>query len=580
MKMEINRIIVRMVIAVALVAVSAAEADAQEYVNTPVSVSKDKVRVNGEICWSHVVLERQTLFSISKAYNVSIDEIYRVNPGLKTEGLKKNAIILIPAAPQKPQETAPAQEQKPQNENALKLKEEEAKAPVTAPKAAQKQVRKSKKQTVHVSKWYEDIYIIAEKYGVTPEAIMLANNLESPKIKNRQKLIIPDKDAVETVEFAQEDTGNAAEEVKDTIVAVVEEQEQPSWVFIPKNNVKATMLLPLKTADGKISRNNMDFYSGALLAVYDLAGKGISTDFRMLDITDSKNPVTYEDIDGSDVVIGPVSSQDISRLLESFPPSTMVVSPLDPKAENLVATHRNLIQAPTPARIQYENLTEWIKEDLTPADTVVMITEKAYKQSEAAKTMMEVMDSSGITYNLFSYNILEGRDVIEPLKLLMTKYGTNRVMIASESEAFVNDVVRNMNLMLYEQYKVVLYAPSKIRSFDTIEVEHFHKVNMHVSLTYYIDYEDQRVKDFLLKYRALFNTEPSQFAFQGYDIAAYFINLCSRYGDRWPEMIANAPQAMLQSTFRCKKDGIEGGYINNGVRRIIYGDGWSVYEAW
>jgi hypothetical protein len=87
------------------------------------------------------------------------------------------------------------------------------------------------------------------------------------------------------------------------------------------------------------------------------------------------------------------------------------------------------------------------------------------------------------------------------------------------------------------------------------------------------------VKDFLLKYRALFNTEPSQFAFQGYDIASYFINLCSRYGDRWPEMVGNAPQAMLQSTFRCRKTNEDSGYINNGIRRIVYDEGWSVYQV-
>ena len=87
------------------------------------------------------------------------------------------------------------------------------------------------------------------------------------------------------------------------------------------------------------------------------------------------------------------------------------------------------------------------------------------------------------------------------------------------------------------------------------------------------------MKDFLLKYRALYNAEPSQFAFQGYDIASYFINLCSRYGDRWPEMVDKAPQAMLQSTFRCRKDGEEGGYVNNGIRRIVYGPEWSVYEV-
>ena len=572
-----KRIFGKLLIAITLVAAAPHIGYAQEYVNTPVTVSQDKVKINGEVCYSHVVLERQTLFSISKAYNVSVDEIYRLNPSLKESGLKKNSIILIPVVQEKQAEVS-------MTENALKLNEErdERQKPMdsTIKSEEQKPSKQKNRQTVHIRKWFEDLNTIAEKYGVTPEAIMQANNLKSTRLSNRQKLIIPDAAEVSEPPYEPESLKEVEEavQVADSVITEVIDEHIWDVSFTPKETVKATMLLPLKTADGRVNRNNMDFYSGALLATYDLAEKGINIDFSMLDIADKTYPLTYEDLEGSDMVIGPVSGNDISRLLENLPSSTMVVSPLDPRVESLAANHVNLIQAPTPAKAQYLDMTEWVKEDMAPEDTVVVITEKAFKQSEAAKLMMEVIDSSGIAYNSFSYNILEGRDVVDTLKVLMARQGTSRVMIASESEAFVNDVVRNMNLMLYEQYKVVLYAPSKIRSFETIEVEHFHKTNMHVSLTYYIDYEDQRVKDFLLKYRALFNTEPSQFAFQGYDIASYFINLCNRYGDRWTEMVDKAPQAMLQSTFRCKKIDENGGYINNGIRRIIYDDGWSVYE--
>ena len=57
-----------------------AQLTAQEYVNTPVEISKEKVKVDGKVCYSHVVLEKQTLYSISKAYGVSIADIYRFNP--------------------------------------------------------------------------------------------------------------------------------------------------------------------------------------------------------------------------------------------------------------------------------------------------------------------------------------------------------------------------------------------------------------------------------------------------------------------------------------------------------------------
>ena len=60
-----------------------------EYVATPVTVSNEKVRGDdGQLYYSHIVLEKQTLFSIAKAYEVAVDDIYDANPGLKEEGLK------------------------------------------------------------------------------------------------------------------------------------------------------------------------------------------------------------------------------------------------------------------------------------------------------------------------------------------------------------------------------------------------------------------------------------------------------------------------------------------------------------
>ena len=69
---------------------------AQEYQSTPVTISGEKVKINGQICYSHIVLEKQTLYSISKAYGVSVEDIYRYNPAVKEKGLQKNSILIIP----------------------------------------------------------------------------------------------------------------------------------------------------------------------------------------------------------------------------------------------------------------------------------------------------------------------------------------------------------------------------------------------------------------------------------------------------------------------------------------------------
>lgn len=580
--------------ALSLMAAGADICHAQEYSNTPVTVSKEKVKIGGKICYSHIVLEKQTLYSISKAYEVSIDDIYRFNPSLKESGLKKNSIILIPskealqedimkepaAAPEKVEEKAVTQARpEPKKVSAQSKERQQLLDSLTQSTPSEK----AKGQKIHIRKWYEDLDMIAEIYGVSVESIIMVNGLEGRKLTKRQRLIIPAKESI-PVPAAQPE-GQAAEaeaeitEAEDTVrQAISEETPQQEWYLFPKNEVHATLLLPMRNAEGKLSRNNMDFYSGAMLAVYDLANEGVNTELNVYDISDMNHPVTKEDIEQSDLIIGPVSTSDLTRLLQASPEVSTVISPLDPRAEKLTARYSNMVQAPTPHKVQYQDLVNWIKEDLGEQDKVFMFSERISRGNDAVATMKEVMDSSGIEYTPFAYSILEGRDVVEPLKEMMTQEGVNRIYIASESEAFVNDVVRNLNLMLIENFNVVLYAPSKIRSFDTIEVEHFHKTSMHASLTYYINYDDPAVKDFLLKYRALYNTEPTQFAFQGYDIAKYFINLCYRYGKRWPEKLEDSEKSMLQSTFRCIRQGT-GGYVNDGVRRIIYDSDWSIRQV-
>ncbi len=79
-----------------------------------------------------------------------------------------------------------------------------------------------------------------------------------------------------------------------------------------------------------------------------------------------------------------------------------------------------------------------------------------------------------------------------------------------------------------------------------------------------MDYSDKDVKNFLLSNRALYNTEPSQFAFQGYDTAKYFIGIVSKYGKNWRRKLEETEGKGLHSDFQFN------GQTNAAVRRIVY----------
>lgn len=537
---------------------------AQDYSAPSVSISKEKVKMGGKQYFSHIVLEKQTLYSISKAYGVDLKEIFEANPGLEETGLKMNAVILIPDKSSE----EPDEDRRKKKEH----KEED-----------------DSKYIIHTVRWYEDLDVIAEKYRTTVDLIKKANNLKGRKLKNRQKLRIPVEeesavaqsfpDSNETAVKTGETDGTSGHEGNVAEESRTAGEGTAIMPIIRDNTIDVTLMLPLNAQDSTAgSRSNMDFYSGVLLAAKELGDSGINIGLDVFDISGGRT-VSGEQVRKSDLVIGPVSYGDLGRLMSDIDNSIYVISPLDHKAEPLAASYRNFIQVPTSYSVQYADLARWIKEEKTPHDSVMVIYEKGLRDRNGVNTLTQELQANGIEFSVFSYSILEGRNILDPLRRKMTLTAKNHLLIASESEAFVNDVIRNINLMIHEKYDVSLYASSKIRGFETIEVENLHNANLHIAASYYIDYDRKDVQDFIMKYRALFNTEPTPFAFQGYDIAKYFIGVRSKYGKAWTAVLPVEEEDMLQSGFKFTRMHVgesEIGYVNQAVRRIVYGPDYSV----
>ncbi|MBP5635687.1 MAG: LysM peptidoglycan-binding domain-containing protein [Bacteroidales bacterium] len=563
-----------LVILLALCLAPGAVLSAQDYQNTPVTVSKEKVRSGGKVYYSHIVLERQTLFSISKAYGVTVQDIYDANPtlDLRNTGLKKNQIILIPTTGTIP----PAEEA---------AAEPQAEAAQAAPEAAQPAQARPEpdpsEYTVHTVKWFEDLGSIARKYGTTEDILIAYNGLESRKVSRRQKIRIPKNPAAVAVVTPApgqadvpadpEDPEAQAPEEGKTLLEELRERAEDMLNVRFRDYIRTALVLPLGTRGSTaINENNFDFYSGVLLAVSDLKSEGINVELNVYDASGGI-PTDREIYRHNDLVIGPVSPADIRTVLESCPENRSVVSPLDPRAGVLADSLSNVIQAPSSTEAQYADMVRWIQSDRGAGDRILLITEK----NARATAVADYLQASGLPYETLNYGLLEGRDVTASLTRLMTDRAVNRVVIASDSEAFVNDVVRNLGLMVFQKYDVVLYAPSRFRNFETIEVDNYHNVKLHVSMSYYVDYDKSAVKHFLLSYRALFGAEPTPFAYQGYDTAYYFLSRCARGGSFWENTLEDNPFQGLQSDFVMRRNPA-GGYTNTAVRRIVYGENYTI----
>ena len=529
----------------ALAAFCCAEAYAQDYVPTPVTISKEKVKLNGKVYLSHVVLERQTIYGICKAYGVSQEELYEANPSLRETGLQKNAILLVPYREQIPVTT----EQVPENSEAVGGGQGTP-------------VKPAKGYIEHTKRWYEDIDDIAKKYGVTVKEIMEANGLTSTELSNRQVLKIP----VQVTEEENVPETPQEEPVSTDTPELV--QEQPDTVQVkpaaaPKGNANFSLVLPLKA--GEV---NMDFYSGVLMALRDMEDEGLQAQVHVYDLSTGIPPI--EDLIQDDFVLGPVSSRDLEAIIQRVDGRVPVISPLDPKASALNANYTAFVQAPSAIDYQYADLAAWVKEDLQESDKVVLITEKGASSINASVAIRSAMAKEGLSYEILNYAIVEGRGIVNNLiDMLAPKGGATRVVVASESEAFVADAVRKLAVAKGKGFNIVMYAPSKVRTFDTIDASSFHNVNLHVSSNFFINYKDPGVERFVRTYRALFRGEPTPFAFQGYDTARYFISQVLRCGKDWTAFPDGLRSAGLQTDFLLVKDD-NGNLHNEAVRRLVY----------
>ena len=458
----------------------------------------------------------------------------------------------------------------------------------SAPEAVQA-LQEEPQDIVYVAKWYETLDMIAEKFGVSKAVLMAYNGMSSDKIARRQKIVIPAHPERVTVPAAL--TPTAAEEESPAAEVTPDENPEAGADTLqnlverigyslrdlfrkkhPSDEITVGVVLPFN-AKGQINHSAFDLYSGMLLAVRDLDKTGIKVS---LSVFDTKNPADApgaEKLHGMDLVLGPIAPEDLQTVLEECPRTTAVVSPLDPKAVALAETHPNFIQAPSPAEAQYQDVADWIRDDFETGDRILLIKEKDAEPTPLAAYVA----ASGLPCTTVELTPYEARSAADRLLTTLPKNGTTHAVVASDKETFVNDVVQQLGFLTFKNLDIVLYGPAKIRTFDLIEVENLHRVNAHLSCSYFIDYGNARIKDFLLSYRALFGAEPTQFAYQGYDAAWYFIrNFATSERDRERmTRLEDRKYRGLQSDFLISDE--EGcGHVNRAVRRVVYGVDYTI----
>ena len=234
----------------------------------------------------------------------------------------------------------------------------------------------------------------------------------------------------------------------------------------------------------------------------------------------------------------------------------VLISPLEPKAAALAAAGA-VVQAPSGWSAQVDELVQWVREELPVGEVLYVIQDTtALTPGGQSAYLLERLQARGVRY----------RSVASVEELPLEGKQKIRVTVASEQDSFITATVRGLGIEGARGGNIIFYGTARMRTNGIAQTD-LHNTEARMALSYFIDYDDPAVRNFVLTYRSLFQGEPGSFAFQGYDTTHYFVTMCAKYGRQWYKKLDGYVEKGLQADFRFRE---EPARVNQAARRVVY----------
>ncbi|MCD6347805.1 MAG: LysM peptidoglycan-binding domain-containing protein [Bacteroidales bacterium] len=153
---------------------------------------------------------------------------------------------------------------------------------------------------------------------------------------------------------------------------------------------------------------------------------------------------------------------------------------------------------------------------------------------------------------------------------------SNLVIIPSTNKVFVADIINRLNNLTLH-YDITVFGNPQWGRFDALQLESLYNLNLHYYTNFsnpYVNYADSLTLDVCKRYRLNWNNEPTRFSFQGFDVTYYFIKALYLFGntmvnkvDCWPAIL-NHPT--LQTNFYFAHRSPSGGFENQALSIVRY----------
>ena len=518
----------------------------------------------------HTVQKGETLYRLAVQNRISVKELCDANPGLSAENFKIGQVITIPA---------------PSDEDPLASTIENAGE--SAPQEIRTDIRTIQSdtatyKTTHVVKRRETIFRICRNYGITQEEFLKAN----PEYKyNKLK-----QGVVVKIPFSQKETAqrkqrineahNRMQSIPDSTLFFMNET-QPEEVT--DGVITAALILPFSLDDSAstMQKQMIEFYQGMLLALDKLKDEDVSVNLKVFDSqadgTSLQPLIESGKLDDADIIFGPRWTNQITEVARwSTAHQVPLVLPMNAGADD-VFNNPYVFQLNTPQSYFNQEIYNHFLEQF-PNPNVIIMDADEFRRNEFIDGLKTVMADHGIPYSTLDIDTAyqELMDTLAPDK-------QNIMIINSSSSGPLNTLLPVLQLITRTKAPEIethLFGYPEYQIYAQDHLDELYEVDTWFYSWFYTNNMLKESVDFNALFRRSFSRQmlvsyPS-FASYGYDTGYYFLKGIATYGKDFENHLNEIKTDPVQMGFKFERVNNWGGFINRKVFFVHFSNEYEV----
>ncbi len=559
---------------------------------------------------SHKVEKKETLYSLSKMYNIEIEDIKKYNKQLYSKELQKGETIQIPVYGQKSPSAIVKNEvpSKPRTETTERrtpaVQITKTREHIILPKETKYGIARKYGMTVaelealnptvdvlhpgimlkvgtnvldepviitdNAFEFYEvqpqeTLYSLTKRFQIEQDSLIALNPALKDGLKYGMVLKVPTRDASGRelkdlpVDKLQMPIGNA--EIANLQGRIKDYSTKNIVLMLPYNlskiKIDSTSNASSVLENDRVMRISLDFYSGALMAINKAKQLGISTNVKVFDTQQQESKVisiiNSNNFNDVDAVIGPLLQKTSEETAERLSGKNIpVISPM---------TNRDLRSLP--------NLYQTM-----PSDDMLREAMISYIQRNAqGRNIIIVADAANASIKSKLMSALPNAKMVNPsgnnvsessLANVMSSTAENWVVLESESVALLSSATSALN-RLARRSNITLLTTNKNSSYesDVLLNEHLGKLKFHYP-SEYKEFDESQSNEFIDAYKEKYGFMPNKYTTRGYDLTLDVLLRLSAMGTLEKSVQENIITEYVENEFHYKPKQ-NGGFYNTAV---------------